>query len=610
VTSIMIVIAFNKHAEALFGHPSNSAVGQPMADLIVPERHRAAHNIGMKRYLATGSKTIIGGTVEIDALHADGHEINVELGLSTLKTSNGEIFLSFVRDLTRRNQREAEIKDAHDKAERANVSKSFVISMLAHDMRTAVGGVTGSIALLDSDGMPDREKELVAAINSSAHQLRRLLDDTLDFARLESGEIEVTRAPVRISELVEEITQSWVPRLANIDMGFSVNVDQTAPELINLDIARLRQILGNLIANSMKYAPNSDVTVQFVGHDTDGISISVSDTGKGFSTEALSTAFEPFVRPSGQTAKGAGLGLTIVKTLVERLDGTVSLGVSTNGGARTDLEFPDCRLTDTQAEPEQAPAPKTSFDGVGVLLVEDNATNQLIATRFLEQLGCDVTVCGDGESGVHTAENVGFDVIFMDIDLPKMNGKDATRAIRAGDGPNAEAPIIAFTAFALRSQKDEIMASGANTILTKPVSSREDFEIILQAVLKSRITVEQHKKDQDSELVIDPQRLHSLRSTLGDMDFRDLASEFVKDLTSLRQALAAPDCDPESIRKTTHIAVSVTGAIGASKAQVRAEALNASAHSPTLEGLQAGVTDLQDALGETMTALGQFLEAS
>jgi PAS domain S-box-containing protein len=605
-----IVVAFNKHAETLFGHKAKDAVGRPMADLIVPERHREAHNAGMKRYLTTGTKKIIGGTVEIDALHADGHEINVELGLSTLKTIKGEVFLSFLRDLTRRNQREAEIKDAQDKAERANVSKSFVISMLAHDMRTAVGGVTGSIALLDREGMPERERELVAAINASAHQLRRLLDDTLDFARLESGEIEVSRTPVRVRDVVEEISQSWGPRLANLNMGFTVTVDETTPPLINFDIARLRQVLGNLIANSMKYAPESQVTVAFSGRADNGLSITISDTGNGFSTEALSTAFEPFVRPSGQKAKGAGLGLTIVKTLVERLDGTVVLGATAEGGARTDLEFPACRLEDSEPKAEAAPQPTTSFDGIGVLLVEDNATNQLIATRFLEQLGCDVTVCADGESGVHTAEQIGFDVIFMDIDLPKLNGKDAMRAIRSGSGPNAEAPLIAFTAFALRSQKDEIMASGANTILTKPITGREDFETILHAVLRSRKSVEQRAKTESSNLVIDPQRLHSLRSTLGDTDFRDLASEFVKDLKSLQQSLAAQDCDPESIRKTTHIAVSVTGAIGASKAQSYAEALNASAHSPNLEGLQSGVADLQGALGETMTALGQFLEAS
>ena len=603
------VVAFNKQAEDLFGHSQADAIGRPMAELIIPERYRAAHEAGMQRYIDTGKRKLIGGKVEIEALHSDGHDVPVELGLSILPISNGEVFLSFLRDLTERKQREADIAEAKEKAERANASKSFVISMLAHDMRTAVGGVTGSLALIDQDGLPVREREVVDAIHASAHQLRRLLDDTLDFARLEAGEIEVTKAPVRIADVVEELSQSWTPRLRNSDMSFVVDCDSSAPEVVNSDVARLRQILGNLLANAMKYAPGSNVTVRFAGFDDDGLHVSVSDTGSGFSEEAISTAFEPFMRPEGQQAKGAGLGLSIVKTLAERLAGSVDLTAEGGDGARVELRFPHCKIEEAPAvEPTVSPVAK--FDGIGVLLVEDNATNQLIATRFLEQLGCDVTVCRDGESGLQTAESVGFDVILMDIDLPKMNGKDVMRAIRAGTGPNNTAPLVAFTAFAIRSQKDEILASGADTILAKPISGREDFEVALSFALKRTPSSADSQSEHRTQAAIDPDRLNSLRETLGTEDFRDLADEFVKDLASLRHSLCTAAGDTESIRSTTHIAVSVAGAIGAQKAQAFAESLNALAHTNSLDGLDEGVADLDMALAETMTALGCFLEAS
>ncbi len=603
------VVAFNERAEELFGYSVTYAIGRPMVELIVPERYRDAHTAGMKRYIDTGVRTLIGGKVEIDGLHADGHEIPVELGLSILKTSDGEVFLSFLRDLTERNQRDAEIKEAREKAERANVAKSFVISMLAHDMRTAVGGVTASVALLDREGMPERESELVEAINSSAHQLRRLLNDTLDFARLESGEIEIAKAPVRVAEIASEITQSWAARFENEAMNFSVTVEETAPSTVSIDMARLRQVLGNLLANAMKYAPGANVAIQIAGDRKDDLKIIVSDTGKGFLPEALSTAFEPFVRPDGQSSDGAGLGLTIVKTLVEKLNGTVALSASPEGGAHIEVTFFECRTDDEPIHSDVSES-HLKFDGKSALLVEDNATNQLIATRFLEQLGCDVTVCSDGESGLHTAESIGFDVIFMDIDLPKMNGKDAMRAIRSGHGPNKDTPLIGFTAFAIRSQKDEIMAAGANTILAKPISGRGDFEVVLKSVLSAEPSGEIQQDKNQTDAAIDPQRLTSLRETLGDKDFRDLAAEFVKDITSLRQALSKPKRDAELIRKTTHIAISVTGAIGAHKAQSYAESLNTRAHSSTQDGLAQGVIDLDSALGETMTALDQFLEAS
>ena len=604
-----MVIAFNKHAEKLFGHSKAAAIGQPMDELIIPERYRAAHNAGMQRYTDTGKRKLIGGTVEIEAMHADGHEILVELGLSVLPINEGKVFLSFIRDLTERKKRETKIAEATEEAERASASRSFVMSMLAHDMRTALGGVTGSLALIDQDGLPVREREVVDAIHSSAHQLRRLLDDTLDFARLEAGEIEVSKSPVRIAEIVEELSLSWAPRLRNVDMSLTVICEISAPTIVDMDIARFRQILGNLLANAMKYAKGSDVTVRFAGFDDSGLLVSVNDTGPGFSQEAISTAFEPFIRPDGQQAKGAGLGLSIVKTLVERLDGNVELDQVPGVGAQVVLRFPDCKVEDV-SETDSDEFVSARFDGIGVLLVEDNATNQLIATRFLEQLGCDVTICRDGESGLQTAESIGFDAVLMDIDLPKMNGKDVMRAIRLGGGPNKTTPLIAFTAFAIRSQKQEILASGADTILAKPISAREDFEIALSTALKLTQPQSSPSPVTGTEAAIDPDRLNSLKDTLGGDDFRDLADEFVKDLASLRLSLVNADGNAETIRSTTHIAVSVTGAIGAQKAQASAESLNALAHTESMEGLDESVADLDMALAETMTALGHFLEAS
>jgi CheY-like chemotaxis protein len=172
------------------------------------------------------------------------------------------------------------------------------------------------------------------------------------------------------------------------------------------------------------------------------------------------------------------------------------------------------------------------------------------------------------------------------------------------------APLIAFTAFAIRSQKDEIMASGADTILAKPISAREDFEVALSTALKKTSVTKPSSSRQHSEAALDPDRLVSLRTTLGQSDFQDLATEFVKDLASLRLSLSVADRDTASIRSTTHIAVSVTGAIGAQKAQSLAESLNALAHTNSIEGLDEGIADLDMALAETMTALDSFLEAS
>jgi CheY-like chemotaxis protein len=335
----------------------------------------------------------------------------------------------------------------------------------------------------------------------------------------------------------------------------------------------------------------------------------VSDDGPGFSDDALSTAFEPFLRPDGQSAKGAGLGLSIVQTLTERLGGTVSLGRSEEGGARIDLNFPNCRTAN--AETGVGKADNTiRFDGLAVLLVEDNATNQLIASRFLEQLGCDVTVCGDGISGLETARDIGFDAIFMDIDLPGMNGTDVMRAIRRGEGPNQATPLIAFTAFAIRSEREEILKAGANTILAKPVSARDDFANALKDALMQKGTALPSPKLENTVVVLDPKRLNSLRETLGEEDFTELTSEFVSDLETLRKDLSCAGRNGQAVRKATHIVIGVAGAIGAMKAQAAAEALNTCAHTDDMDGIENQTASLDAAIGETMTALGLLLEAS
>ncbi len=603
-----IVVAFNDKAEATFGHRAADAMGASIVDLIFPERTRHICLSRIKDYTNNGGTASTGPNAEWDVVHANGHEFPLEARVSRLNSDEDAPFILFVRDLTDRRKRESEIGDAREKAHRATAAKSFVISMLAHDMRNAVGGVTGSLALLDQDMMGSREQEIITAVQSSAHQLRRLLDDTLDFVRMDAGEIDVTLAPVSVAQVVDELSETWTPRLEGLNSTLVLTCAQDAPDTVSTDIARLRQILGNLLSNAVKYAKGCDVAVTFSAFEENGLRIVVDDNGPGFSIEAVSTAFEPFLRPGDQQATGAGLGLSIVQTLTERLGGSVILGDAESGGARIELCFPDCQVA--AAEQDHNALENLRFDGLAILLVEDNATNQLIASRFLEQLGCDVTVCGDGISGLETARDMGFDAIFMDIDLPGMNGTDVMRAIRRGEGPNQHAPLIAFTAFAIRAEREEIMKSGANTILAKPVSSRDDFAAALQTALARPGVASAPIKRNEDTVTLDPQRLNSLRETLGEEDFGELTSEFVSDLKSLREDLSSADGDGEAVRKATHVVIGVAGAIGALKAQAAAEDLNACAHTTAMEGIEDRIASLDSAIGETMAALGLLLEAS
>ena len=602
-----LIVGFNAQAEDLFGHSHDAVIGRPMSDLLVPERHRAGHNAGMKRFQETGERKLIGTKIETDALHRDGHDIPVELGLSTLQIGGELIFLSFLRDLTQRRLREGEIKTSRDKAEKANAAKSFVVSMVAHDMRNALGGVIGNLALLDRHRLTPDEKEIVDGVEDSAQSLKRLLSDTLDLARLEAGEIEVSPEPLLIRDFLADLSQAWQTRLAKANVTLSVDTADDAPRRVLLDGHRLRQVVANLISNATKYAPDCALALSLEPLGPEGLRITVADQGPGFSAAALETAFDPFIRPTGQASEGSGLGLAIVKTITGAMGGSIDLHSSPGRGSRVVVDFPGCRLGD-----ESLPAPKVIADlgSLAVLLVEDNATNRLVAAKMLEKIGCDVTLCEDGLSGAETAENMGFDVIFMDIDLPKLNGKDAIRRIRAGDGPNAAAPIVAFTAFAIRAQREEILASGADTILTKPVSGPDDFAGALQTVLGGSHPPRSADPAETAPELVDLSRLNSLRHTLGPEDFQMLAVEFRRDLEGVLHHVTEPNRTDEALRKASHIAVSLTGTLGATRAQEAAARLNASVHGADATVTEASRRLFEMTLRETLAAFDTFMEAS
>ncbi len=598
------IVGFNAEAEKLFGYARADVLGRPMAGLIVPERHRTAHNAGMVRFLETGQPKLIGSKVEIEALHRDGHEVPVELGLSILQIGGDTLILSFLRDLSDRKLREEEIEKSRDRAEKANAAKSFVVSMVAHDMRNALGGVIGNLALLDKKRFTPEEREIIDSIDDGARTLKRLLSDTLDLARLEAGEIEISPAPLMIQNFVGELVHEWEDRLSKTQVSLSVDIADDAPRRILIDEHRLRQVIANLISNATKYAPGAALSLKIERNGLVGLRIIVADDGPGFSESALATAFDPFLRPIGQATDGSGLGLAIVKTITEAMGGRIDLKSASGAGSRITIEFDTGRLAELSPETSNQPR----FDALAVLLVEDNATNRLVATKMLEMIGCDVSVCEDGLAGAETAEKVGFDAIFMDIDLPKLNGKDAIRRIRAGNGPNATAPIIAFTAFAIRAQREEILASGADTILTKPVSSPEDFGAVLVEVLKeNRQSMPESPEDKDN--IVDADRLTMLRDTLGKEDFEILSVEFRKDLENVLGQVIDDHRTDESIRKATHIGMSLTGTLGATRAQNDAERLNSLAQNNKITEIEEHRLAFETSLRETITALDSFMEA-
>jgi CheY-like chemotaxis protein len=302
--------------------------------------------------------------------------------------------------------------------------------------------------------------------------LCQLVNDVLDFSRIEAGQLELAPQPMLADEAVETVIDLMAAQAfaKGVELRFQV---EGAGQWILADPVRLRQAVFNLVGNAVKFTPRGQVVVRLkVEPAAPGcrhVRIEVEDTGVGVAPEAQARLFEGFRQAENSAARrfgGAGLGLIITKALVVLMGGQI--GFTTTPGQGSTFWF---AFDAAEAEPvEEASGDGAMLDGVRILLVEDNATNRLVARTLLSRLGASVAEAEDGLEGVEAARLGGFDLILMDIQMPNMDGVEAARAIRRLDGVASQVPIIALTANVMTRQRAEYTAVGMNGVIAKPIS--------------------------------------------------------------------------------------------------------------------------------------------
>jgi CheY-like chemotaxis protein len=340
---------------------------------------------------------------------------------------------------------------------------------MSHEIRTPMNGVLGVMHLLKREKLPGDADHLLGEALACGRMLSTLLDDVIDFSRIEAGRLDVTQEAVDPSELATSVARLLRGQAEH--KGLALRVDAPDLGLILTDPSRLRQALFNLVGNAVKFTLTGSVTlkVRRLEGDAPRVAFEVIDTGVGIAAEAQALLFERFQQADASTTRrfgGSGLGLAITRRLAQMMGGEVGF-TSREGRGSTFL------LT-IAAPPAQARAAEADIadgllQGLKILVVEDNATNRLVARRILEQLGAKVETAEDGLDGVTTAAR-GFDLILMDVQMPGIDGLEAARRIRNLPGPAALTPIIALTANVLSHQRAAYLAAGMNGVAAKPIS--------------------------------------------------------------------------------------------------------------------------------------------
>ncbi|MBI5365933.1 MAG: CHASE domain-containing protein [Planctomycetes bacterium] len=514
------VVDWNPQAARMFGWRREEALGRVVADLILPERDRPRHRAGMERYLRTGEGPLLDRLVEVMGLHRSGREFPLDMSISTVRSESGSLFHAFLRDITERKRATAELHQAKEAAEAASRAKGEFLANMSHEIRTPMSAIIGMTHLLMETSLSPEQRRDLSVVRTSAESLLGVINEILDYSRIEAGRMGLESVEFEIRETLEDATRALQVSAQEKGLRLNWHGNEDLPGLAVGDPLRLRQILLNLVGNAIKFTDRGSVFVRAQREPAAagkvGIRVLVIDSGIGIPRDKQEEIFEPFMQVDTSASRrfgGTGLGLPISRRLVEQMGGRMWVESEVGRGSTFAFTafFPEvgsspgatpAATASSSAPVARAAAPPavavarpqtaegaaaaggpategqatplaSRHPGISVLLAEDNDVNRELAMCVLKRVGHRVTWVASGGAAVAATSRERFDIVLMDVQMPEINGIEATRAIREGErGSGRHLPIIALTAHAMRGDREACMEAGMDDYLSKPFLPR------------------------------------------------------------------------------------------------------------------------------------------
>jgi PAS domain S-box-containing protein len=475
---------WNEAAERIFGHPKSEAVGKDLHDLLAPAIYREKHQQALAHWRETGQGAALGKSLELIALRKNGATFPVELSLSAMQVKGECKALAIVRDITERKRYESELKQARHAAQTSTQAKSEFLASMSHEIRTPMNGVIGMANLLLDTGLTPQQQHFANTIHQSGEALLAIINDILDYSKIEAGKLVFEKLDFDLREAVESALDLVAERASSKHLELAISLPSGIPMQLRGDPGRLRQILLNLVNNAIKFTERGEVIVRVALVSETAtharLRFEVQDTGMGISPEGQARLFQAFSQEDRSIQRkfgGTGLGLTISKQLVELMGGQI--GVESEPGKGSTFWF----TTAWEKQPVEAvPVRKDEpvLADLCVLIVDDNATNREILehqTRAWKMRSRGAASPTDALQMLREASAEPYALALLDMLMPEMDGLSLARAIKA-DPAISSTRLVLLTSLGQKLDSATLKAAGIEACLTKPVRQSQLFDCL------------------------------------------------------------------------------------------------------------------------------------